>query len=227
MYSMAYPPRCAAALSDRMAHDRRHERALRNLLRPRCRHRPCKACQSLAGARCVQQHAGGTGCPGRIFAIRDGRIDRRCPPLRVSRHDCRPVQAGARVQARQPCCRRSTQFTAARTPFEIAHLVLGRLGPYFALVPGAAPQALGRLESDCVERFQMFKAPLTVDDSRPSQTAIADAGAKTKPGALGLSLCAREFRFHMTLTNAVPQDQRDAVQPRLKRISRQSSESRC
>ncbi len=103
-------------------------------------------------------------------------------------------------------------FTAARTPFAIAHLVLGRLGPYFALVPDATPQALGHLESDCVECFQPFRAPLTADEIARRKPDLLNPAQRQNLERWGYPYVREEFRFHMTLTNAVPKDGRDAVQ---------------
>ncbi|HSO48774.1 MAG TPA: DUF1045 domain-containing protein, partial [Rhizobiaceae bacterium] len=107
------------------------------------------------------------------------------------------------------------EFTAKRAPFEIAHLVLGRLGPYFALVPDTAPQALGQLESDCVEHFQPFRSPLAADDIARRKPDTLTPAQRQNLERWGYPYVREEFRFHMTLTNAVPQDRRDAVQPAL------------
>lgn len=107
------------------------------------------------------------------------------------------------------------EFTTKRAPFEIAHLVIGRLGPYFALVPDTTPQALGQLESDCVEHFQPFKAALTADEITRRKPHSLTPAQRQNLERWEYPYVREEFRFHMTLTNAVPQDRRDAVDPAL------------
>ncbi len=103
-------------------------------------------------------------------------------------------------------------FTATHAAFEIAKLVFGRLGPYFALVPDVAPQALERLESDCVEHFQPFRAPLSANEIARRKPDTLTLAQRRNLERWGYPYVRDEFRFHMTLTNAVPQDRRDGVQ---------------
>jgi putative phosphonate metabolism protein len=101
-------------------------------------------------------------------------------------------------------------------PFEIDELVLGQLGPFFALVPGKGHhEKISSLAAVCVREFEPFRAPLSDGDI-----------ARRKPDALperqrqyllewGYPYVFEEFRFHMTLTGPVARDEQDAVRATL------------
>jgi putative phosphonate metabolism protein len=106
--------------------------------------------------------------------------------------------------------------SAQLPPFEIGELVLGQLGPFFALVPGNGHhEQISLLADACVREFEPFRAPLSNGDI-----------ARRKPDALperqrqnllewGYPYVFEAFRFHMTLTGPVAKDEQEAVRVRL------------
>lgn len=108
------------------------------------------------------------------------------------------------------------EFCAETPSFEIPEIVIGQLGPFFALIPGKNAHAgINALAEACVRTFEPFRAPLSEADV-----------ARRKPEALperqrqyllewGYPYVFEEFRFHMTLTGAVPEADRSDVRSRL------------
>lgn len=103
------------------------------------------------------------------------------------------------------------RFCAANCGAGALRLVIGRIGPFFALVPDAASAAIGRLADNAMEWFEPFRAKLT-----PAEIA------KRNPDGLtprqrehlmrwGYPYVLDEFRFHMTLTGPIEPDDRDRV----------------
>ena len=96
------------------------------------------------------------------------------------------------------------EFAAQKLSFEIPGLVLGRLGDFFALVPGAWNPELQLLANDCVSRLDSFRAPLS-----PADVARRDPDSLTQSQRQNLTdwgypYVMDDFRFHMTLTGRVP-----------------------
>ncbi len=98
-----------------------------------------------------------------------------------------------------------TEFGARQTAFAIPSIVVGQLGPFFALVP-----------EHCIRRFRTLRLPW----SRPSNPfralSLADI-ARRNPERLserqrknlvawGYHHVFEDFRFHMTLTGPVPEN---------------------
>jgi putative phosphonate metabolism protein len=90
----------------------------------------------------------------------------------------------------------------------IGHLRIARMGRFIALVPVASPAQLGTLAAHIVRSLDPLRAPLTEDDR-----------ARRKPDTLtprqlgyldqwGYPYVFDEFRFHMTLTGPLPDDER-------------------
>jgi len=92
---------------------------------------------------------------------------------------------------------------------------VARLGPFFALVPAEACPDLTALASNCVRRFETFRAPLTdaeLERRRRSRLSDHQDSLLTQ---WGYPYVFDEFRFHMTLTGRVPETLRDAMQAEL------------
>jgi putative phosphonate metabolism protein len=104
------------------------------------------------------------------------------------------------------------RFAAGRPGVLVPRLTLSRLGAFFALVPGAQAAELYALADEVVTDFDGFRAP-------PTEAEIA----RRKPDALtprqrellkawGYPYVLDEFRFHMTLTDRIPEAQRVEVE---------------
>lgn len=98
-----------------------------------------------------------------------------------------------------------SQFCTGRNEVEIARLVLGRLGPFFALVPGTQVQPLHDLESACVDHFNGWKAPLSPSDIARRNPDALTARQREYLDTYGYPYVKAEFRYHMTLTGPVPE----------------------
>jgi putative phosphonate metabolism protein len=99
------------------------------------------------------------------------------------------------------------QFCSGRIEVEIPRLVLGRLGPFFALVPGTQVQPLLDLESACVDHFNGWKAPLSPSDIARRNPDALTARQREYLDRYGYPYVKAEFRYHMTLTGPVPESE--------------------
>lgn len=108
------------------------------------------------------------------------------------------------------------RFVSQAGPFDIPEVVVGRLGSFFALVPGDHCAALQGFAGEVVRRFERFRAPLTSADiarRRPDDLTPAERQNLVQ---WGYPYVFDEFRFHMTLTGRVPAERRDAVESALR-----------
>ncbi len=106
------------------------------------------------------------------------------------------------------------RFAAGYPRFHIPNLVLGQLGPFFALVPDALHPPLQAFAADIVTRFEPFRAPLSESDiarRKPDQLPPVQRDHLLK---WGYPYVFDEFRFHMTLTGQI-EDMRRAAMRRL------------
>ncbi|MEK1929119.1 MAG: DUF1045 domain-containing protein [Pararhizobium sp.] len=96
------------------------------------------------------------------------------------------------------------RFAEECAPFEIPEMVLGQLGPFFALVPAADCPELQALADETVRRFEPFRAPLSSDDlSRRKPDSLTDVH-RSNLLSWGYPYVFESFQFHMTLTGPVP-----------------------
>ena len=107
-------------------------------------------------------------------------------------------------------------FAANVSAFTISELVLGQLGPFFALVPGeGAGEAIAALAEACVREFEPFRAQLShADIERRNPDALPERQRRYLLD-WGYPYIFEEFRFHMTLTDKVPEAERPAMRARL------------
>jgi putative phosphonate metabolism protein len=103
-------------------------------------------------------------------------------------------------------------FCAGRGTPVIEHLVHGRLGSFHALVARQPVAALNRLESDCLEAMQPFRAPLTASEINRRRPDALTPDQRVNLERWGYPYVREEFRFHMTLTNAVAPHRRQRVE---------------
>jgi putative phosphonate metabolism protein len=96
-------------------------------------------------------------------------------------------------------------FAASIDPFEIDEIVLGRLGNFFALVPGGPCAPLQDLARECVARFDRFRAALTQAEIERRKPDELTANQRMNLMTWGYPYVLDDFRFHMTLTGQVPQ----------------------
>lgn len=117
------------------------------------------------------------------------------------------------------------RLAAGHPPVVVGALRVAALGRFLALVPVEAPPGLGLLAAECVAALDPLRAPLTEAER-----------AKRKPdrlGPRGRALLERwgyphvfeEFRFHMTLTDALAPETQALWRERLTAAFAQSGAS--
>ncbi len=106
-------------------------------------------------------------------------------------------------------------FTSAALPVTIPRLVLKGIGPFFALVPQEPVAELNQLANDVVVTFDRFRAPLSdaeIAKRRPERLSEAQRHNLER---WGYPYVFEEFRFHMTLTGPVDEQDRPRIERRL------------
>ncbi|MEF2550329.1 DUF1045 domain-containing protein [Aurantimonas sp. A2-1-M11] len=111
---------------------------------------------------------------------------------------------------------RLAAFCASRDRVRIDRLVIARLGPFFALVPERAPEALGDLEAAVVNSFEPLRAAATPQEIARRQPEALSERQRDYLAQWGYPHVFEEFRFHMTLTGKVPAAERDTVEAQLR-----------
>lgn len=102
-------------------------------------------------------------------------------------------------------------FCAVAPAVGIGPLKLALLDGFLALIPVEQTPALTDFVGEMVEGFEPFRAPLAASDREkrlkngltPRQVELLDR--------FGYPYVMEEFRFHMTLTDRLPADEREAV----------------
>lgn len=98
-------------------------------------------------------------------------------------------------------------YVAGRPPVRLAGLSVTALGRFIALTPSEPSEALQRLAFDIVQAFEPFRAPLSEADlARRLQSPLTPAH-RAYLEAYGYPYVGDAFRFHMTLTGSLPDEQ--------------------
>ena len=98
------------------------------------------------------------------------------------------------------------RFAAEFDSFDIPEVVIGRLGSFFALVPGAECAPLQLFAGEVVRRFERFRAPLSSADIARRRPEELSSEERQNLVQWGYPYVFDTFRFHMTLTGRVPAD---------------------
>jgi putative phosphonate metabolism protein len=106
-------------------------------------------------------------------------------------------------------------FCASMPAFTLPEMVIGRLGPFFALVPSNWSADLQMLSDECVMRLDSFRAPLTEADYHRRKPEQLNESQRQNLRTWGYPYVFEEFRFHMTLTGPVPESRRTDMQTAL------------
>ena len=99
---------------------------------------------------------------------------------------------------------RLVAFCAERPAPVIRRLALGRLGDFFALVPGEPEPALHALEAAVLDVFEPVRVPPTDAEIARRRPERLTERQRAHLGRWGYPFVHEEFRFHMTLTGPVP-----------------------
>lgn len=99
------------------------------------------------------------------------------------------------------------EFSAEGSAFDIPEIVLGQIGPFFALVPKEECPELQAFAGEAVRRFEPFRAALSPADIERRNPDRLTESQRSNLHAFGYPYVFDEFRFHMTLTGPVPSEQ--------------------
>jgi putative phosphonate metabolism protein len=104
------------------------------------------------------------------------------------------------------------RFAAGSAAAAIPQLSLARLGGFFALVPGAEAPGLYALADEVVQGFDDFRAPATDAEIARRNPASLTPRQRELLKTWGYPYVLDEFRFHLTLTDRIPDGQRPEVE---------------
>ncbi len=97
-------------------------------------------------------------------------------------------------------------YVAGRAPLPLTGLAVNALGRFVALTPSEPSEALQRFAFEVVQAFEPFRAPLSAADlARRLQSPLTPA-QRAYLEAYGYPYAGDAFRFHMTLTGALPEE---------------------
>lgn len=102
-------------------------------------------------------------------------------------------------------------FAETRTAFDIPQIVVGQLGPFFALVPHSVHGPLQDFAADIVDFFDEFRAPLSETDIARRRPQNLTQKQRDNLMLWGYPHVMDEFRFHMTLTGPTDEPQRPDI----------------
>lgn len=109
-------------------------------------------------------------------------------------------------------------FAAKMLVCPIGPLRIDLIGGFFALVPAHPLPMLRGFASRVVETFDRFRAPMDENDlKRRMRDQLNDVEA-TNLVTWGYPYVREQFRFHMTLTDRVPEEQRAGMRVRLEEV---------
>lgn len=104
------------------------------------------------------------------------------------------------------------RFAAGQDATVIPSLALARLGGFFALVPGEETSGLHALAGKVVTGLDEFRSPATEDEIARRNPAALSPRQRDLLSAWGYPYVLDEFRFHLTLTDRIPDGRRPEVE---------------
>lgn len=102
-------------------------------------------------------------------------------------------------------------FAREIAPVKGPPLELSTLGAFVALRPSGASQDIDRLGAAMVARFDRFRAPLSDDDRQRREAAGLTELQAAMLDRWGYPYVFEEYRFHMTLSDALGPEDRERV----------------
>lgn len=98
------------------------------------------------------------------------------------------------------------EFAKRQTPFEIGKLTVASLDGFLALIPEAENEALVDFAASVVEEFEPHRAPLSLKDRAARLARGLTPRQEELLDAYGYPYVFDEFRFHMTLTDRLNEE---------------------
>ncbi|OAF07834.1 phosphonate metabolism protein [Bradyrhizobium centrolobii] len=89
--------------------------------------------------------------------------------------------------------------------------VVDSISGFIAVIPTEPTRELEQLAADCVRDFDVFRAPLTVEDRARRNPANLSARQRDHLDRWGYPYVMDEFRFHMTLTGRLDAERRRPI----------------
>jgi putative phosphonate metabolism protein len=103
----------------------------------------------------------------------------------------------------------ANDFANITPPARIGSLTVAVLGDFIALVPVGSNAEISRLAASCLEAFDAYRAPLSAADrERRSRVGLTPRQIELMD-RWGYPFVLDEYRFHMTLTGALPEHMRN------------------
>ncbi|EPR22300.1 phosphonate metabolism protein [Agrobacterium sp. TS43] len=102
-------------------------------------------------------------------------------------------------------------FAASQSTFEIPRVVVGALGPFFALIPDRTYQPLQDFAAEIVDHFDRFRAPLSETDIARRRPQMLTESQRQNLSLWGYPHVMDDFRFHMTLTGRIDESEQPAM----------------
>lgn len=109
-------------------------------------------------------------------------------------------------------------FCANTAAFDIPNVIVGQLGPFFAVVPDKVYPALQDFTASVVQHFEPFRAPLSETDIARRKPEKLSERQRQLLEQWGYPYVMEEFRFHMTLTGPVDAAQSPAMRDALESV---------
>jgi putative phosphonate metabolism protein len=103
------------------------------------------------------------------------------------------------------------RFAQARSGFVLAPLTLRAIDRFIALVPDERSAALHALADNCIADFDCFRAPADAAEIENRRKAGLNPRQDAYLLRWGYPYVFDEFRFHMTLTERLGDDEREKV----------------
>lgn len=100
------------------------------------------------------------------------------------------------------------RFAEGRAPPPPTALRLASLGRFLALVPEGEAAPICRLADECVENFDRFRAPPSADELARRRQAPLSPREEANLARWGYPYVFDTFRFHVTLSGALPEAER-------------------
>lgn len=125
------------------------------------------------------------------------------------------LREGTSVEALERALR---GFAATMSVCPIGPMRIDLLDGFLTLVPIHPLPTLRGFASRVVEEFDPFRAPMDKDDLKRRMSRELDEVEMTNFVTWGYPYVGDRFRFHMTLTDRAPEDQRTATRARLEAV---------
>ena len=118
---------------------------------------------------------------------------------------------------------RAATFAGMCTPLCLPALEVALLGDFVALRPLSEDAELNRMAAACVREFEDLRAPLGAEDRARRLSQVLTPRQHAHLERWGYPYVFEDFRFHMTLTGAIPKSFQVRVLETLKALHRRIS----